>query len=167
MVDRRQPASDEGNDEQGEHDRRPGHRQDDERQAARCQSDLGRDEQPATVDRIGQRAATEREQQDRHQLEELERGDRERRTCQDIDLERQGDPRDLVADAVDDLAGPQPPVVAVPPKRSRVEEDPTEPTSGSVGHGVPGGYLSRSAPARTACAAASRATGTRNGEHDT
>ena len=30
-----------------------------------------------------------------------------------------------------------------------------------------GRYLSRSAPASTACAAASRATGTRNGEHDT
>jgi hypothetical protein len=28
-------------------------------------------------------------------------------------------------------------------------------------------YLSRSGPASTACAAASRATGTRNGEHDT
>jgi hypothetical protein len=32
---------------------------------------------------------------------------------------------------------------------------------------VGGGYLSRSVPARAACAAASRATGTRNGEHDT
>ena len=35
------------------------------------------------------------------------------------------------------------------------------------GRAARGRYLSRSAPARTACAAASRATGTRNGEHET
>ena len=37
----------------------------------------------------------------------------------------------------------------------------------SLGHRGDGRYLSRSAMARTAWAAASRATGTRNGEHDT
>ena len=43
----------------------------------------------------------------------VERRDREGRPGQDVDLVRQRDPGDLVADAVDDLAGPQPAVVTV------------------------------------------------------
>ena len=42
---------------------------------------------------------------------------------------------------------------------------PARPTGGLGHDGV--GYLSRSAETSTACAAASRATGTRNGEHET
>ena len=85
---------------------------------------------------------------------------------QDIDLVRQRDPGDLVADPVDGLAGPQPAIVAVATEWRDIEEEPPDATA-PLGAGRSRPYLSRSGPARTACAAASRATGTRNGEHDT
>ena len=61
--------------------------------------------------------------------------DRERRAGQDEDLVRQGDPGDLVADAVDDLAGPQPAVVAVEAKRRGVEEEAADATGRARGEG--------------------------------
>ena len=82
-----------------------------------------------------------------------QRGDREGRPGQDVDLVRQRDPGDLVADAVDDLAGPQPAVVAIEPERRGVEEDAAEPAGGHLAAGRVGlrsrraggwAYLSRS-----------------------
>ena len=53
-------------------------------------------------------------------------------------------------------------------RRSRGHRDPSVAARRArLGHWASPRYLSRSAPARTACAAASRATGTRNGEHET
>ena len=114
-------------------------------QAAR--PDLGRHQQPAPIDRIGERAGAEREQQDRDELEERQRGDREGRPGQDVDLVRQGDAGDLVADAVDDLAGPQPAVVAVEAERRRVEEEAADasihPVSRGHGRRRPGSSMVR------------------------
>ena len=98
-------------------------RQDDQREAARGETRLGHHQQPPPVDRVGERAGAEREQEDRDELEERQRRDREGRPGQDVDLVRQRDPGDLVADAVDDLAGPQPAVVAIEAERRRVEEE--------------------------------------------
>ena len=75
----------------------------------------------------------EREEQDRDQLEERQRRDREGRAGQDVDLVRQRDPGDLVADAVDDLAGPQPAVVAVAAERRGVEEEAADARSPGCG----------------------------------
>ena len=58
------------------------------------------------------------------------------------------------------IADPDPALVGIPARRDGA-------ASGASGIGGVGRYLSRSALARTAWAAASRATGTRNGEHDT
>src|SRR5262249_48644465 len=72
--------------------------------------------QLAAIHGVGQRPGTEREQQDRHQLEQRERGDGQRRPGEDEDLVRQGDPSDLGADSGDDLPGPQPAEVPVEPE---------------------------------------------------
>ena len=107
----------------------PSEREDRQRQAARRQPGLGDHQQPAAIDGVGQRSGAEREQQDRDQLEERQRADRQRRPGQDVDLERQGHPGDLVADPRDDLARPQPAKVAVAPDGRDVEEE-----SSKAGH---------------------------------
>ena len=133
-------------------------------------------QQPAAVDDVGERARAEREEQDRDELDERQRADRQRRPGQHEDLVRQRDPGDLVADPVDDLAGPQPAVVAIEAERRGVEKQPPDaavrdPAARPLNDRASGRevrhYLSRSGPASTAWAAASRATGTRNGEQDT
>ncbi len=98
-------------------------RQQDEREAAGGQTGLRHEQEPAAVDRIGQRSRAQREQQDGDELEQGQGGDGQGRAGQDVDLVRQGDPGDLVADPVDDLAGPQPAVVAVASERRDVDEE--------------------------------------------
>ena len=124
LVDGTQPGRHEGDREQRRDRRLAAQREQRQGQAAGGQPGLGDHQQAAAIDRVGQRPGAEREQQDRDQLEERQRSDREGRTGQDVDLERQGDPGDLVADPGDDLARPQPAVVAVAAKRRRVEEEP-------------------------------------------
>ncbi len=163
--------------------------EDQERGARARQAALRQDEQAPAVDRIGERARTEGEDEDRHELDSGQPCDRERRAGEDVDLERQRDPGDLGADPADDLARPQTPEVADRSRSGAVSTRSARnrrlrPGSGEVipravdstyraDRAAPGltgrlrGYLSRSADARAACAAASRATGTRNGEHDT
>ena len=122
LVDRGQAGRQEGDGEQGRDRRGALQRQDDQHERARGETRLGRHQQAPPVDRIGERAGAQREQQDRDELEERERRDREGRPGQDVDLVRQRDAGDLVADAVDDLAGPQPAVVTIEAERGRVEE---------------------------------------------
>src|SRR5215212_443554 len=68
--------------------------------------------------------------EDRDELEQRQRRDRERRPGQNVDLVRQGKPGDLRPDPVDRLPGPEPTEVAVQSERRDVEEEPSEPTRG-------------------------------------
>ena len=125
------PAATNGDREQRDERWRTRQREKDEGEAAGSESRLGRHQQPSPVDGVRERPGTEREEQDRHQLEEGQRRDRQRRAGQDVDLVRQGDPGDLVADAVDDLAGPQPAIVAIASEWLGVEEDAPEAARGA------------------------------------
>ena len=100
-------------------------------------------------------------------LEERKGGDRQRGPGQHEDLVQQGDPGDLVADPVDDLTRPQPAIVAIATERRGIQKETPYPPAHRVRTATTGRYLSRSGPVSTAWAAASRATGTRNGEHET
>ena len=56
-----------------------GQREQDEGEAAGGQTGLGHEQEPAAVDGVGKRARAQREEQDRDELEEGQRGDREGR----------------------------------------------------------------------------------------
>ena len=144
----REPRREERDDEQRRDRRIAAQGEEDQGQAAGRQPDLCRHQQPPPVHRVGQRAGPEREQQDRDQLEQGQRGDGQGRAGQHVDLVRQRDPGDLVADAVDDLAGPQPAVVAVAPERRGVEEDAANATARRPAT-APSGWLVRRPRTRT------------------
>jgi hypothetical protein len=88
-------------DQQERHDREPG---------------LGAEQEPAAVDRVGDRAADDRDDEERHERAEAQQADGERRVGQIVELDRDGDKGDLAADVRDRLAGPQ------TPERRRVAE---------------------------------------------
>ena len=109
-------------------------REPDQREAAGGQRGLGQRAAAAGgPSTSASEPAPEREDQDGDQLEEAQQPDRQGRAGQDVDLVRQRDPGDLVADAADDLARPQPAEVAVAPERRGIEEDPADPAGGTAG----------------------------------
>ena len=75
--------------------------------------------------------------EDRHELDEGQQSDRERVVGQVPQLERQGDDGDLATEAVDDLAEPDHPEVAVAPDRLEVDQEAAQPgaTVGVRRHG--------------------------------
>ena len=77
-------------------------------------------QQPA-VERVRQRAAHQRHGQDRHELADAQRADRERRAGQVVHLERQRDERDHRAEERDELPEEQQPELAAA-QRGEVEE---------------------------------------------
>ena len=179
LVHRGEPSRDEGHREE-QPERRAGVEGDDHQgQAARREAGLGHEQEAPPVDRIGHRAGPQREDEDRDELGEGQGADRQGRVGLDVDLVGQRDPGDLGAHPGHHLAAPEEPVVTVLPERRGVDEQAAETPAhrpgrlracrtGRRSRPVRRGYLSRSAGfTRAAWAAASRATGTRNGEHET
>ena len=64
---------------------------------APARPELGDQQEPPPVDRVGHGAAAEGEDEDRDELDEGEEPDRERRAGQHVELERERDHRDLAA----------------------------------------------------------------------
>jgi len=88
-----------------------------EREATRHEREqrLGQQKQPAPVDGVRDRAADDRQRQEREQLAEGEQADLERRVGQLVELEGRRDRRDLAAEGGDGLADEQPPKGRVTP----------------------------------------------------
>jgi hypothetical protein len=88
--------------------------------------DLRLEQQPPTVDRVGERAPDERDAHQGNERAEAEQADRERRVGQLEDLVRDRDEAELAADHGDRLADPEPAEGRRLPQRPRVELEPAE-----------------------------------------
>ena len=107
-------------------------RQDHERERAQEQAGLRDEQNAAPIDDVDDRPGAQHEHEDRDDLEEGEGGHAERRSGDDVDLIEQGGLRHVRADAPEELAGPQDPVLAVVSKRRDVEEDPPHSRASTV-----------------------------------
>jgi len=101
-------------------------REQEQRRGAEHQAELGEGQQTAPVDGVGDGAGAEAEHEDRDELEERQQPEREGAAGQQVDLERQRDPCDLVARAVDRLPSKEPSEVVITAERSDVDEDPPQ-----------------------------------------
>jgi hypothetical protein len=140
------------------HEREQGQPHRDDREA-----DLGRDEEPPPVHGIGDRAAAQREHEDREQLDQRQGADREDLAGQDVDLVRQHDHRDHPAGGADGLAGPEQPEVAVQAERGRVDDQGAEAAAagrGRGGHRPPSSHRCRCHGPSLAVPGTSRGSGT-------
>ena len=140
-VDRPQRRGHEHHDVDGEQRRGGGQRDHEEGEAAAGLAELGQQQQPATVDRVGDRAAAEREDQRRQQLDDREGADGQEVAGEHIHLVRDRDQRERPPDRADALPDPEEPEVAVEPQRRGVDEDAAEPAARRarlVGHRVHG-----------------------------
>ena len=103
-------------------------------------ADLRERDQPPAVERVGQRAADQREQQDRHELGHAEQPDGERRVRQRVALERAARRTVICAPSDrDELPDDQQAELAPPPQQPDVERDraqgaPHPPLSTDLGH---------------------------------
>ncbi len=95
--------------------------------------DLGHQDQPAPVDRIRDRAADERERQERNQLAERDQPDEERRARELVDLVRDRDEADLAPDQRDRLADPQAAKLGRFAQRPDVDRHATEESADAAG----------------------------------
>jgi hypothetical protein len=91
------------------------------------------DEQPAAVERVRERSAHQCERDERDQLDERERGDRERGAGQVVDLKRQRDLDDPRAEILRGLAEPEPAECRVLAQRGKVDRKPGEAPAGVAG----------------------------------
>ena len=76
---------------------------------------------PPPVDRVRERTADDRRQEQRHERDEREQADHGRRAGQVVDLVRDGDERDLRAEERDGEPEPEQAVLAVPAERAEVD----------------------------------------------
>ena len=93
-----------------------------ERGAGQRQDRLRQEQQPAAVDGVGDRAAVQREGDQRHQLDHRERTDRQGRAGRQPQLVGQRDDRDLAAGRTHHLAQPDQAEVAIPAQWLQVEQ---------------------------------------------
>ena len=82
--------------------------------------------EPAPVDVVGEGAAVQPEDDERHQLDEADGADREVRAGQRVDLERDRDVADHRAEVEDGAGDEQQPEVAGGPPRSEVHAQPAQ-----------------------------------------
>ena len=87
----------------------------------RRQRDLGLKRDPAAVERVRDRAARDRQREQRDELAEGEQSDLQRRVGQLVELVRGGDGGDLGAEGRDRLAHEEAPERRIAPQRRRVE----------------------------------------------
>ena len=99
------------------------HRLDDEQPGRRRESRRGEHRELAAVHRVGDGAAVEPADQQRHERHQPEQADRERTPGDREDLNRQRHHRQLGARLRDDLADQQPPVGRRAPRRAEVGQD--------------------------------------------
>ena len=147
-VNRPDPSCHEGDHVQGPDRRARLAGEERQAEARDRQQDLRDDEQAAPVDGIGNGSAAQREDEDRYELDDRQQPDRERAVGQLPELERQRHDGDLSAQAVDELAQPQHPELAVAPDRLQVHEETSESSASpaiSLGHGRRIGECARSA----------------------
>jgi len=85
------------------------------------QEHLGHEQHPAAVDCVRDRAADDREGQERDELADREKPDLERRVGDRVKLIRRGNRRDLAAEGRDGLADEEPAESRVAPKRADVD----------------------------------------------
>ena len=91
--------------------------------------DAGADQQLAPVDVVGQRAAVQAEDDQRHQLDQADRADREVGAGQRVDLERDGDVGDHRAEVEDRAGDEQQPEVARLAQRRDVHPQRAQPVT--------------------------------------
>ena len=84
--------------------------------------ELAQEHHAAAVDRIGERAADEGHDEDRHELGEGDQADRERGAGELERLEGHGHERDHRPEKRDRLAEEEQPEVSVPPQRAEVDD---------------------------------------------
>jgi hypothetical protein len=82
---------------------------------------LRAEQKPAAVDGVGDRAADDRHDEERHERAEAQQPYGERRAGEVVELDRNGDEGDLAADVRDRLARPEAPEGRRVPERRDVE----------------------------------------------
>ena len=90
---------------------------------------LGREDEPAAVHRVGDRAADEREREQRTELDGADHPDGERRVRELVHLKRDRDERDLASEERDALAAPEEPEVPRLAERACVDREPRQRSS--------------------------------------
>ena len=88
--------------------------------------DVGDEEHPPAVDGVGDRAAVDRDDQQRDERRDPEQADEQRRPRLVVELERNGDRGDLASDRRDARAEPQPPERPRAAQGTDVDRDPCE-----------------------------------------
>jgi hypothetical protein len=98
---------------------------------------LGQHHEPPAVERVGERAADQRETEDRHELGHAEQADRDRRPGDLERLHRDRDQRDHRPEVRHRLAEHEQPVLAPPPEQPGVDRDRGQQTPQPAAHPVP------------------------------
>src|SRR5919206_48683 len=87
---------------------------------------LGREQQPAAVDSVGDRAADDRERQQREELAQREQPDLQGRVREAVELKRRSDGGDLAAEGGDRLADEEAAERGVAAQRADVDDEPAQ-----------------------------------------
>ena len=122
-VDGRRARRDRGDDEEDRDRRRPGGRADDQAERRQRLHELRGEQQATAIHPVGERAAEQGDDDERHELDEPDQTDEERRSGEDEHLVRERDQRHLGPDPGDDPADREQAEIARVAKRARVHGD--------------------------------------------